>query len=91
MSEVIAHRQVALLKVADPRVMDEIRAVLPLDDFVLAWVSPTEAVIDPARIGEIGQRLADRGLTPLMKRVQGSETREVERVQEPTERTRRLR
>ncbi len=91
MSDVIAHRQVALLKVSDPKVFDEIRVVLPLDDFVLAWVSPTEAVVDPARMGEMAQRLADRGLAPLMKRVPGAEARDVELVQEHTERTRRLR
>lgn len=92
MSEPIAHRQVALLKVSDPKVMDEIRLLVPLEDYALAWVSPTEVVIDPARIGELGQRLADRGMAPLMKRVPGSEAGEPGgRPSEPTERTRRAR
>ena len=87
MSDIIAHRHTALLKVSEPRVFEEIRAVLPLEDYVLAWVSPTELVIDPARIGELAQRLADRGLAPLMKRVPSREPAEAE----ATERTRRLR
>ena len=70
MSEPIVHRQVALLKVSDPRVLDEVRAVAGLDELALAWVSPTEVVVDPARVGELFQRLSDRGLAPLMKRVQ---------------------
>lgn len=91
MSEVVAHRHVALLKVSEARVLDEIRVVLPLEDFVLAWVSPTEAVVDPARMGELAQRLADRGLAPLMRRAPGGDQRDPDRLQEPTERTRRLR
>lgn len=72
MSEPIVHRQVALLKVSDPKVLDEVRAVAGLDEFALAWISPTEIVVDPARVGELYQRLSDRGLAPLMKRVQAS-------------------
>ena len=87
MSDIIAHRHTALLRVSEPRVFDEIRAVLPLDDYALAWVSPTELVIDPARIGELAQRLADRGLAPLMKRVPSAESGDAG----ATERTRRLR
>lgn len=88
MSDLIAHRHTVLLKVSEPRVFDEIRAVLPLDDYALAWVSPTEVVIDPARIGELAQRLADRGLAPLMKRVPSADSAD---VRDTTERTRRLR
>ena len=60
----------------DPKVIDEVRAVVPLDEFALAWVSPTELVIDPARVGELFQRLSDRGLAPLMKRVQSPSARD---------------
>ena len=88
MSDIIAHRHTALLRVSEARVFDEIRAVLPLEDYVLAWVSPTELVIDPARIGELSQRLADRGLAPLMKRVPSAESAD---PGDATERTRRLR
>jgi len=88
MSDLIAHRHTALLKVSEARVFEEIRAVLPLEDYVLAWVSPTELVIDPARIGELAQRLADRGLAPLLKRVPSADSME---AREATERTRRLR
>ena len=68
MSGVIAHREVAVLRVTDPRVLDEIRALVPLDEFVLAVVSDVEVVVDPARVRELGARLAERGLPPLMKR-----------------------
>ena len=84
MSEPIAHRQVALLKVSDPKVIDEVRAVVPLDEFMLAWVSPSEVVIDPARVGELFQRLSDRGLAPLMKRVQSPSGRDGADLAEPT-------
>ena len=68
----IAHRGVALLRVSDARILDQIRAVLPLDDYVLAVISDTELVIDPARIGDLSARLAERGMAPLMKRAPGS-------------------
>lgn len=84
MSEPIVHRQVALLKVSDPKVIDEVRAVVPLDEFVLAWVSPSEVVVDPARVGELFQRLSDRGLAPLMKRVQSPGPRDGMDPTEPT-------
>lgn len=83
------HRQVALLKVSDPKVIDEVRAVVPLDEFALAWVSPTEVVIDPARVGELFQRLNDRGLAPLMKRVQSAGAGERGDVPETTGRIQR--
>lgn len=75
MSEPIVHRQVALLRVSDPRVFDEIRAVLPLDDFAIAVVSDTEIAVDPACIGELSSRLGERGLAPLMKRAPEAEER----------------
>lgn len=91
MSESIAHRQVALLRVADARVLEEIRALVPLEDFALAVVSPTEVVIDPARLGELAQRLSDRGISPLMKRLQGPDAQDLDRLADTTDRMRRLR
>lgn len=67
----IIHRDLAVLAVADTGVFDEIRAVLPLDDYTLAWLSPTEMVVDPARVGELNARLAERGMAPLMRRETG--------------------
>ena len=68
MSETILHRDVAVLKVEDPGVFDEIRAVLPLEDFVLGQLSDTELVIDPRRVRELSARLEGRGMTPLVKK-----------------------
>lgn len=68
MSETIVHRNVALLKVSDPKVLDEVRAVVPLDDYVLAVVNETELVIDPQRLKELNDALTARGMTPLLKR-----------------------
>lgn len=67
----IAHRNVALLVVRDRRAIDELAAAISLEDFVLARVSETELVIDPARMGELAARLSDRGLAPLMKKARG--------------------
>jgi hypothetical protein len=64
----IAHRHVAVLRVAEPRVLDEIRAIVALDQFVIGVVSETELVIDPSRVGQLASALAERGLAPLMKR-----------------------
>jgi len=66
--ETILHRDVAVLKVEDPGVFDEIRAVLPLEDFVLGRLSDTELVIDPRRVKELAARLESRGMTPLVKK-----------------------
>ncbi len=68
MSETILHRDVAVLKVEDANVFDEIRAVLPLEDFVLGKLSDTEFVIDPRRVKELTAQLQRRGMTPLVKK-----------------------
>ena len=67
-SQPIAHRHVAVLRVAEPKVLDEIRAIVALDQFVIGVVSETELVIDPSRVGQLASALAERGLSPLMKR-----------------------
>lgn len=64
----IAHQDVALLRVSDPSVLAEIRAVVPLDDYVLGWISPTEAVIDPASIRALQEGLDARGIAALVMR-----------------------
>lgn len=71
MSAPIVHRNVALLRVADPHVLAEIRAVLPLDDFCLGVLSPTELVLDPQRLRELVSRLDARGMAPLVKKLVG--------------------
>lgn len=69
MSEPIVHKNLAVIRVADPHVFEEIRAVLPLDDFVLGALSPTEALIDPRRMRELVSRLEQRGLTTLVRKI----------------------
>jgi hypothetical protein len=72
MSEPIAHRHVAVLKVSEPKVLDELRAIVPLDEYVLAVASETELVIDPSRVGQLASALAERGMAPLMKRARAA-------------------
>lgn len=64
----VIHRNVALLRVVDPGVLDEIRAVLPLEDHVIAWISPTEAVLDPQRLKPLLDVLEARGMAALVRR-----------------------
>lgn len=64
----IVHRNVAVLKVEDAAVFREIRAVVELDAHVMGWVSPTEAVLDPARLKALLSALDAKGLTPLVRR-----------------------
>lgn len=66
--EQIVHSNLAVLRVSDPKVFDEIRAVLPLADFCFGELSPTELIIDPRRLKELIGRLDARGLSPLIKR-----------------------
>lgn len=68
MSETIAHRHVAILRVSEPKVLDELAAVVALEEYVLARVSETEIVVDPSRVGQLASALAERGMAPLMKR-----------------------
>lgn len=68
MTDPILHQGLVLLRVSDPAVMDEIGAVIDLDGFVIARLSSTEVVIDPARMGELASLLSERGLPPLVKK-----------------------
>ncbi|MCB9760924.1 MAG: hypothetical protein H6739_13885 [Alphaproteobacteria bacterium] len=69
MSETIVHTNLTVLKVADPHVFEEIRAVMPLDDFVFGQLSDTELIVDPRRLRELVSRLDAKGMAPLLKRV----------------------
>lgn len=64
----IVHRNVAVLRVADPQTFDEIRAVTPLDDHVIGWISPTEAVLDPSRMRALLDALEARGMGAMVRR-----------------------
>ena len=69
MSRDIAHRNVTLLRVEGASVLEEIRALVDLDPFVVAQVDDTTLVVDPARTGELAQVLGDAGLAPLVQKV----------------------
>lgn len=64
----ILHHNVAVLRVADSGVFDEIRAVLPLDVHVIGWISPTEAVLDPSELKPLLDALEARGMGALVRR-----------------------
>ena len=64
----IIHRNLAVLRVADVGVLDEIRAVLPLEEHVIGWLSPTEAVLDPQRLRVLLDALEARGMGALVRR-----------------------
>jgi len=68
----VVHRNLTVLAVREPGVFDEIRERIPLDDFVLAVISDTRLLIDPARTGELQVLLNDAGLSPLVQRARGS-------------------
>ena len=64
----VVHENLVLLVVSDPQALDEIRAVVSLDDYIIGKVSDTEWVIDPARVAELQARLKDRGLSVLRRK-----------------------
>lgn len=66
----ILHRDVAVLRVTDAQALVELRALLPLDDFVIGEISPTELVLDPVRVRTLTELLEARGLTALVRRLQ---------------------
>jgi len=70
MSTVI-HENVALLVVSETQALEEIRAVVSLDDYIIGKVSETEWVIDPARVAELQAKLGERGLSILRRKAHG--------------------
>ncbi len=64
----ILHRNLAVLKVSEPGLLDAVRAVLPLEDHVIGWLSPTEAVIDPEKLRSLLDVLEAAGLGALVRR-----------------------
>ena len=69
----ILHKNVALLRVGDKGALDELRAIAPLDDHVLGWLSETEAVLDPHTLKELLATLESRGMSALVRRVGSAE------------------
>ncbi len=67
----ILHKNVALLRVGERSALNELRAVVNLDDHVLGWVSETEAVLDPHALKDLLAILEERGMSALVRRVGG--------------------
>lgn len=65
----ILHRNLAVLRVADANVLHELRTLVPIEEYVLGEVSPTELVIDPARLRALLDLLEARGLSAMIRRV----------------------
>ncbi len=68
MAERVLHRGVALLAVEDPHLLEEIRAVLPLEEFLMGRISDSEWVVDPKRVKELSDLLEAKGMRPLIRR-----------------------
>ena len=68
----VVHRNLTVLAVREPGVFDEMREHIALDEFVLAVLSDTRLLIDPARTGELQALLNQAGLAPLVQRARGS-------------------
>ena len=49
----IVHKNLAVLQVEEPQVFNEIRVVLPLDDYCLGYLSETAMLMDPRRVKEL--------------------------------------
>jgi len=67
----VLHRNVAIMRVADPTVLREVRALVPLEGFVVGEISPTELVVDPSRLRALTELLESRGMSPLIRRLTG--------------------
>ena len=67
----IAHENVALLVVSETQALDEIRAIVNLDDYIIGKLSESEWVIDPARAIELQERLGERGIKLLRRKAYG--------------------
>lgn len=71
MSTPIVHRNVTLLRAESADVLAEVRALVDLSGFILGEVDETTLIVDPARTGELAERLAAAGLPPLVQKVRG--------------------
>ncbi len=65
----VVHKNLALVRVSEAGVFDEIRSVVPLDDYVIGVISPTEVLVDPQRLKGLLEALEARGMSALLKRV----------------------
>ena len=68
----VVPRNLTVLAVREPGVFDEMREHIARDELVLAVLSDTRLLIDPARTGELQALLNQAGLAPLVQRARGS-------------------
>jgi len=66
---VVVHNNVALLQVESLEILSEIRSTVPLDEFVVGQVSPTELIVNPKKIAELNKLLSAAGLQPLLRKM----------------------
>lgn len=64
----ILHRNLAVLEIGEEGLLDAVRSVVDLDAYVIGWLSPSEAVVDPARLRELLDRLEAVGMAALVRR-----------------------
>jgi hypothetical protein len=60
------HLHAAVLEVGDPAQLMELAADPALQPFLLCRLSPTVALVDPGRAGELADALRKRGHTPKL-------------------------
>ncbi len=68
MSQPIVHQELTVLEVDDASVLAEIEQLIDLEDFILARLSDRSVAVDPARTGELAERLKERGRLALIRR-----------------------
>ena len=67
----VYHQNVALLVVSEAQALDEIRAIVDLDDYLMGQLSETEWVVNPDKAIELQEKLAGRGLKILRRKAHG--------------------
>jgi len=67
----ILHQNVALLVVSEVQALEEIRALVDLDEYIIGQISETEWVIDPQKAAELQEKLKARGLSTLRRKAHG--------------------
>jgi hypothetical protein len=67
----VVHQNVALLVVSEAQALEEIRALVDLDDYIIGKVSDTEWVVDPLKAADLQEKLKGRGLSVLRRKAHG--------------------
>lgn len=62
------HRNLALVRVSDAAAEVELRALVPIDRYVIGRLSSTELLVDPSRLRELLDVMESRGLVAMVRR-----------------------